>query len=262
MFAASNFSPTMISLCRKNFPERQWIVADMRTLSSGAAVRRRHGLGQFLPSNVDDQRRMFPIFRAHAAPGAPLLFTSGPRHGEAIGSFAANRSITPASRPTNTALLAANGFTVAIERMEDPIAAAIRYGWRGATKRDKTRPDELHQHPQGAHRVGRLRSRRHHLLSALFRDFRRLDRGAVRARARHDQVPDVQDVEFAGYPLALHARALHPADALRRRRDGGHRRSSSAAPVSRSSIAQPRRRLASNARRRGSGWCAMRATGS
>jgi hypothetical protein len=30
---------------------------------------------------------MFPVFRIHAAPGAALLFSSGPRHGEAIGSY-------------------------------------------------------------------------------------------------------------------------------------------------------------------------------
>jgi hypothetical protein len=30
---------------------------------------------------------MFPIFRKHAQPKAALMFTSGHRHGEAIGSF-------------------------------------------------------------------------------------------------------------------------------------------------------------------------------
>src|SRR5262245_23976331 len=44
-------------------------------------------LGQFFHLTCDDQRRMFPIFRAHAAPGAALMFTSGPRHGEAVGSY-------------------------------------------------------------------------------------------------------------------------------------------------------------------------------
>ena len=34
-----------------------------------------------------DQRQMFPVFRQHAAPKAALMFTSGPAHGEAIGSF-------------------------------------------------------------------------------------------------------------------------------------------------------------------------------
>jgi hypothetical protein len=30
---------------------------------------------------------MFPTFREHAQPAAPLLFTSGPRHGEALGTL-------------------------------------------------------------------------------------------------------------------------------------------------------------------------------
>ena len=30
---------------------------------------------------------MFPVFRQHAASNAALMFTSGPAHGEAIGSF-------------------------------------------------------------------------------------------------------------------------------------------------------------------------------
>ena len=56
----------MISLCRKNFPDQQWIVADMRTL---ALPRRFDGVmawDSFFHLNHDDQRRMFPVFRAHA----------------------------------------------------------------------------------------------------------------------------------------------------------------------------------------------------
>src|SRR3954469_1600763 len=34
-----------------------------------------------------DQRAMFPVFRDHAAPGASLLFTSGPRAGVAMGEW-------------------------------------------------------------------------------------------------------------------------------------------------------------------------------
>ncbi|EXI77463.1 MAG: hypothetical protein AW10_03817 [Candidatus Accumulibacter appositus] len=40
----------------------------------------------FFHLSHDDQRRMFPSFARHAAPGALLLFTSGPAHGESIGS--------------------------------------------------------------------------------------------------------------------------------------------------------------------------------
>ncbi len=114
-------SPTMISLCRENFPDQQWLVADMRTLALG---RRFDGIlawDSFFHLTFDDQRRMFPIFRAHAEPGAPLMFTSGPRHGEAIGAFRGeplyHASLDPAEYRS---LLAANGFAVVAERMEDP----------------------------------------------------------------------------------------------------------------------------------------------
>jgi len=80
-------SPTMISLAQGNFPEREWIVADMRALSLGRTVDGVMAWDSFFHLSYDDQRQMFPIFRAHAKPGAPLLFTSGPQHGEAIGSF-------------------------------------------------------------------------------------------------------------------------------------------------------------------------------
>jgi SAM-dependent methyltransferase len=114
-------SPTMIALARENFPERQWIVADMRTLALG---RRFDGIlawDSFFHLNHDDQRRMFPIFRAHAKPSVPLMFTSGPQHGEAIGNLYGEPLYHASLAPDEyRSLLAANGFTVMAERMEDP----------------------------------------------------------------------------------------------------------------------------------------------
>ena len=69
----------------------------------------------------DDQRRMFPIFRQHAASRAALMFTSGPAHGEAIGSYKGeplyHASLDAAEY---RALLNANGFDVAAHMVEDP----------------------------------------------------------------------------------------------------------------------------------------------
>jgi SAM-dependent methyltransferase len=114
-------SPTMISLCRENFPDRQWIVADMRTLDLHRRFDGVMAWDSFFHLNYDDQRRMFPIFRAHAKPGAPLLFTSGPRHGEAIGTFRGEPLYHASLAPDEyRSLLAANDFTVVMERMEDP----------------------------------------------------------------------------------------------------------------------------------------------
>jgi SAM-dependent methyltransferase len=80
-------SPTLIGLCRDRFPEQEWLVGDMRALD---LERRFDGIlawYSFFHLHFDDQRVMFPRFAAHAAPGAPLLFTSGPTHGEAIGEW-------------------------------------------------------------------------------------------------------------------------------------------------------------------------------
>ncbi|HVL70158.1 MAG TPA: class I SAM-dependent methyltransferase [Vicinamibacterales bacterium] len=80
-------SPALIDLCRTRLPAGEWIVGDMRALDLG---RRFDGIvawDSFFHLNRDAQRRMFPRFAAHAAPGAVLMFTSGPRDGEAIGTW-------------------------------------------------------------------------------------------------------------------------------------------------------------------------------
>ena len=78
-------SPAMIAKFWARLPAQQALVSDMRTLSLGRLF---HGIlawDSFFHLSHEDQRRMFPIFRAHAAPHAALMFTSGPAHGEAIG---------------------------------------------------------------------------------------------------------------------------------------------------------------------------------
>jgi SAM-dependent methyltransferase len=114
-------SPAMIDVCRKHFPEQEWIVADMRKL----ALRRQFSgilaWDSFFHLGHDDQRRMFPVFREHAAPRAALMFTSGPGHGEAIGSFGGeplyHASLDPAEYRS---LLDLNGFDVVSHVVEDP----------------------------------------------------------------------------------------------------------------------------------------------
>jgi trans-aconitate methyltransferase len=114
-------SPTLISLCRQRFPDRSWHAADMRTLALGKTF---HGLlawDSFFHLPPDDQRRMFPIFRRHAAPGARLMFTSGPSLGEAIGSYR-GEPLYHASLAAEEyrELLESNGFRVEEHMVEDP----------------------------------------------------------------------------------------------------------------------------------------------
>jgi len=114
-------SPTMISLARANFPDREWIAADMRTLALGKRFAGVMAWDSFFHLDFDDQRRMFPIFRDHAAPGAPLLFTSGPRHGEAIGDFRGEPLYHASLAPDEyRSLLAASEFDVVDFVPEDP----------------------------------------------------------------------------------------------------------------------------------------------
>lgn len=114
-------SPEMITMCRERFPGGDWRVADMRGLALGCAFDGVLAWDSFFHLAHDDQRAMFPVFAAHAAPGAALMFTSGPGHGVAIGSYGGeplfHASLDPAEY---RALLAAQGFEVAAHVANDP----------------------------------------------------------------------------------------------------------------------------------------------
>lgn len=114
-------SPQMLSLCSKLFANNRWEQADMRTLSLSRAFDGLLAWDSFFHLDHDDQRRMFPIFRNHAAPGAALMFTSGPSHGEAIGElFGEPLYHASLSGGEYRALLAENGFEVVAQVDEDP----------------------------------------------------------------------------------------------------------------------------------------------
>ena len=113
-------SPSMIDMCRERFPTAEWLVADMRHLALG---RRFDGLlawDSFFHLPPDDQRGMFTRFSAHALPAAPLLFTSGPSEGEAIGSICGERLYHASLEPSEfRRLLTSNGFSVRAHRVDD-----------------------------------------------------------------------------------------------------------------------------------------------
>lgn len=114
-------SPAMIERCRERFPDSEWLVADMREL---ALDRRFEGIlawDSVFHLGTDDQRGMFRRFASHAQSGAPFMFTSGPREGEAIGVCCEeplyHASLGPAEYEQ---LLATNGFVVGVYTAEDP----------------------------------------------------------------------------------------------------------------------------------------------
>ena len=114
-------SPEMIALFRANLPGQVAEVADMRSLSLDAAFGGLIAWDSFFHLAPDDQRLMFPVFRDHARAGAPLLFTSGPAFGEAIGTLEGEPLYHASLGPDEfRLLLGQNGFDVAAHIAEDP----------------------------------------------------------------------------------------------------------------------------------------------
>lgn len=111
---------SFIALCRQRFPDQDWIVADMRRLDLGrvfGGIVAWHSMFHLRP---EDQELMFPQFAQHAAPGAPLMFTSGPERGVRIGAWQ-GEPLYHASLDTGEyeALLKRNGFEVIDHVVED-----------------------------------------------------------------------------------------------------------------------------------------------
>ncbi|WP_341799000.1 MULTISPECIES: class I SAM-dependent methyltransferase [Rhizobium] len=114
-------SPEMIALFQANLPGAIVEVADMRFLK----LDRRYGgliaWDSFFHLAPQDQRMMFPIFRDHAEPAAPLLFTSGPAVGEAIGTLNGEPLYHASLDPDEyRILLDRSGFDVVSHVPEDP----------------------------------------------------------------------------------------------------------------------------------------------
>jgi SAM-dependent methyltransferase len=113
-------SPAMVRMFQARLPGQRAVVADMRTLCLPETF---HGIlawDSFFHLNHSDQRNMFPTFRKYAAPGAALMFTSGPSHGEVVGRLEGeplyHASLDAAEYRH---LLGEQGFAVVDHRTED-----------------------------------------------------------------------------------------------------------------------------------------------
>lgn len=80
-------SETLVSLFRSRLPQAGALIADMRSLRLARTFQGVIAWDSFFHLRHEEQRRMFAVFRQHSAPGALLMFTSGPEYGEAIGSL-------------------------------------------------------------------------------------------------------------------------------------------------------------------------------
>lgn len=114
-------APALLALALARLPRHRWLRRDMRRLRLG---RRFDGLvawDSFFHLMAHDQRRMAVVFRRHTAPGAVLMFTSGPRHGEAMGRLSGEPLFHASLAPQACRrVLAARGFRVLAHAAEDP----------------------------------------------------------------------------------------------------------------------------------------------
>ena len=116
-------APAMVDLFRRNVPEAEAIVADMRGLELGQDFDAILAWDSFFHLSPDDQRAMIPVFAAHAAPRGLLMFTAGPGAGEPVGDFAGHPLYHASLDPDDyRAALEARGFTLIDVTLEDPEA--------------------------------------------------------------------------------------------------------------------------------------------
>jgi trans-aconitate methyltransferase len=110
----------MIAELRARVPGAEVIHADMRGLALGRRFDVILAFNSVFHLSPDDQRAMFPVFAAHAAPGATLLFTSGPAAGEAWGRVGASAVYHASLDPAEyRACLSENGFAEVWFRPDD-----------------------------------------------------------------------------------------------------------------------------------------------
>ena len=110
----------MLAEFEARVPGAHAVEADMRHL----ALHRRFDVvlafNSFFHLTPDDQRAMFAVFSAHAAPDARLLFTSGPAAGEAWGTVGKSAVYHASLAPEEyRALLSRHGFAVVWFRPDD-----------------------------------------------------------------------------------------------------------------------------------------------
>ncbi|SLN11976.1 class I SAM-dependent methyltransferase [Pseudooctadecabacter jejudonensis] len=112
---------TMVDLFAQTLPQATALHADMRTLTLGQTFDAILAWDSFFHLSPDDQRAMFAVFAAHAAPKAALMFTTGHAAGEAYGHAAGAPVYHASLDPQDYRdLLTEHGFKVIEYRPEDP----------------------------------------------------------------------------------------------------------------------------------------------
>ncbi len=111
----------MVKLFRQTLPEAEAVHADMRRIELGARFDAILAWNSFFHLAPADQRMMFEVFAAHAAPRAALMFTAGPKAGEPVGHVEGEPVYHASLAPEDyKALLAEHGFQLLDFVAEDP----------------------------------------------------------------------------------------------------------------------------------------------
>lgn len=111
----------MVALFRQNLPRQEAVHADMRGLALDREFDIVLAWNSFFHLSPEDQRAMFPVFAAHCAPRAVLVFTAGPAAGEPLGRVL-NEPVYHASLDPHEYrhLLETHGFALLDFAPEDP----------------------------------------------------------------------------------------------------------------------------------------------
>jgi SAM-dependent methyltransferase len=115
-------SPTLVGIARSKLPFAEWIAADMRALQLDRLFSALLAWNSLFHLTPTDQRSMFARFAAHAAPGAMLMFTSGPAHGDEIGSWRGEPLYHGSLDPVEYShLLDVHGFDIVDHCTKEPV---------------------------------------------------------------------------------------------------------------------------------------------
>lgn len=113
-------SKTLLSLFRRRLPTAEALLADMRTLRLERLFQGVIAWDSCFHLTHDDQRRMFAVFERHSAPGAALMFTTGPAHGEAIGELDGEPLYHASLSGTEySGLLSSSGYRLVAHAIDD-----------------------------------------------------------------------------------------------------------------------------------------------
>jgi trans-aconitate methyltransferase len=116
-------SPGLLARAAQALPAGEWLLADMRGLALGRRFAGILAWNSFFHLAPGDQRAMVATFAAHAAPGAALMFTSGPRGGVQMGAYLGEMLYHASLEPAEyRALLAGHGVAVRAFVPDDPAA--------------------------------------------------------------------------------------------------------------------------------------------